>query len=151
MKILKVFFVNSTNIKYFTINNIVYLIQIFREVFIMLNLFQGQTLWCKNCEKVLIKDIKQYDIIVEYNGKSYVRHIDTIGKTLFTHNTIHSAPQKSTSYTCNNCMLSRQGECFPKKEICGYFKCVPNIDKKTTEHWPKCGDATAAKFGNYYR
>jgi hypothetical protein len=100
----------------------------------MNNLYIGQILKCLNDETVIITDIRNDKIIVEYKKKLYERPLSIIGNKLFImENDIVKFDVKS----CKSCIYMRSDDCFGQKEICDKFKPCPNVDKELINSWPK--------------
>jgi len=52
---------------------------------------------------------------------------------------------------CKNCMEMKCGECFGQKNICEFYRYSPSATEETKRNWPKYGDATALKIGEFRR
>ena len=128
-------------------------------------LFVGQRLYCNDgSTAVIIRKTTEF-IELEYKGKKYQRPFSVIGEKLFVVpkqraiNSTEEVAPSSVSYLqeppivddCHSCMKNRSEECFGNRSgiICEDYIPIPNIPKNEREHWPKYGDATALKMGEY--
>lgn len=112
-----------------------------------MNLYVGQKLECLNGEYVTIIKIFEDIIIVKYRDRLYSRLKDIVGQKLFiiendisTYTVIEPSRETEPSnkeYTCNDCMLSKRGDCFGQKNLCNHFKACPRISKSEIDSWPK--------------
>lgn len=97
-------------------------------------LYIGQQLKCLNEETVIINDIRNDKIIVEYKNKLYERSLDIIGVKLFV---IEGDLDICEYKSCKNCISMRNDSCFGQNEICGTFKPCPRLDSELIKRWPK--------------
>lgn len=125
-------------------------------MFIIYNLIIGQYLITTTNEKVIIVEIANDTIKVNYRGKIVTRPKSIVGKKLFLTeedqkiiNDKIIKPNKSVDdrnylkendfmikYTCKDCMAFRRDDCFGEIKICSHFKYAPKTDDNITNNWP---------------
>lgn len=71
------------------------------------NLYVGQKLFCANGEEVIVFEVNEHEIIVEYNNKKYSRHKNIIGEKLFFKSPIKIPCMNNKSNT-NSSIVSEQ-------------------------------------------
>lgn len=71
------------------------------------NLHVGQKLFCANGEEVIVFEVNEHEIIVEYNNKKYSRHKNIIGEKLFFKSPIKIPCMNNKSNT-NSSIVSEQ-------------------------------------------
>ena len=126
-------------------------------MFIIHNLIIGQYLITTTNEKVIIVEIANDMITVNYRGKIVTRPKSIVGEKLFLteedQKIINDKIIKSNKsiedrnyekendfvveYTCKDCIAFRRDDCFGEKKICNHFKYAPKADDNITNDWPK--------------
>jgi len=115
-------------------------------VFIIYNLKIGQYLITTTNEKVIIVEITNDTIKVNYRGKIYSRPKSIVGEKLFLivedqkisniniiqfnkkvddRNNKKENETLMKDKTCKDCMSYRIDDCFGEEKICSYFKYAP--------------------------
>ena len=115
---------------------------------------EGQQLWTKTNETVIVVSVTVSDIIVEYNGKRYRRPTSVIGdKLLLNPPTALDSLSDSVDEreTCENCRSYRSQACFGGKAICSSYRFAPTVQESEREHWPKFGDASYMRMKGHSR
>ena len=84
---------------------------------------EGQKLWAKNGESVIVKYVSQSIIVVEYKGKKYTRKTEDIGIKLFIKKPTITIPKLRNSENhicsgCKKCWYYVFEKCQGKTEVC---------------------------------
>ena len=125
----------------------------------------GQMLYCADGSYGVVTNVAEEYFELEYKERKYRRPFSIIGDKLFTtpdrvasnisdkgtETSVCLINESPATPNCSICMKNRSEVCFGNSnvETCDDYIPIPDIPKEKREHWPKYGDATAFKLGEY--